>query len=729
LTPERATALREQLWRSGFRPVALYNHDDPGPSPGKRPVGQGWQRDARCDPPLWAARPAQPSSVNTGVLTDGLRAVDLDIDDLAVAESCTGIANEVLGPAPVRFRRNSSRRLLLYRAAQGAPSKRSVAGQFGKIEVLGKGQQFVAFGTHDTGVEIEWLSESPGLITLDDLPVVTEGQITEFLTRCAAIIGASSPKANGHDEWFDPGPAPADEADLRARIAASGEGTHDALVSLAGLLARRGADSDELTSTLTDALQQRPLAARNPDWHRHLADVPRLVQWVLRKEHERCADDPDDPWAPPRAEAVEPEEIEPKPEEWPEPMTMAAYHGLLGEAVAEIMPHTEADAHALLLQLIVMLGNKIGRGPYFRVGQSQHATNLYALLAGNSSRSRKGTSENEVRALFASDPADHWLLSCIQAGLSTGEGLVNAVRDERWGKNKNGEPELLDEGVSDKRLLSVESEFASVLAVMKREANTLSSVLRVAWDRGTLQTMTRNAPLKATGTLISVIGHITVDELRAGVDRISISNGLLNRFLFAAVKRSRLLPHGGNVDQDRLHQIADRLNEAVRAAQVVGAVDMTPAAAEMWAAIYPELTTDYPGLFGSLVARAEAHTVRLALIYALADRKTVIEPIHLEAALAVWKYSEASARVLFGDMIGDPVADAIVLALKDAGTVGMSRRDLSFLFNRNVDASRIQQALHMLARLGRARMSRQSQPGKPGRPAEIWHFVPPARRP
>ena len=84
--------------------------------------------------------------------------------------------------------------------------------------------------------------------------------------------------------------------------------------------------------------------------------------------------------------------------------------------------------------------------------------------------------------------------------------------------------------------------------------------------------------------------------------------------------------------------------------------------------------------------------------------------------------------MLFGDLIGDPVADTIMLALKDAGA-GMSRRDLIILFNRNVDAGRIQRALNMLSRQGRARMSRQSRPRMPGRPAEVWHFVPPARRP
>jgi hypothetical protein len=727
MTPDRATALREQLWRGGFRPIALYNHDDPGPSPGKRPVGKGWQLDARRDPPLWATEPAQPNAVNTGVLADALRAIDLDINDAARATNCTGTAFAVLGQAPIRYRRNSPRRLILYRAAEGEPPKRSITGKLGKIEVLGRGQQFAAFGTHDSGAELEWLGEPPGHLTLEDLPAVTEEQITEFLTRCAAIIDAPAPKAsgaNGHDEWFDPGAGAADEDELRARIAAGGEGTHDALVSLAGLLAHRGSCDNDLLSELGDALQQRPTTARNADWHRHLTDIPRLAAWVLEREQTRRADDP---WSQPYAQTVEPEEIEPEPEEWPEPMAMTAFHGLLGEAVAEIMPHTEADPHGLLLQLLVFFGNKIGRGPHYRVGAAQHATNLYVMLAGSTSRSRKGTSETEIRPLFAADAFDPWLL-CIQAGLSTGEGLVNAVRDERWEKNKKGEAELVDQGVADKRLLVTESEFASVLAVMRREGNTLSAVLRVAWDRGNLQTLTRASPLRATGALISVTSHITINELRAGVDRIALSNGLLNRFLFAAVKRSRLLPHGGNVNQDNLHQIGVRLNEAIRAAQLVGAVSMTPAAADMWTTIYPELTTDHPGLFGSLIARAEAHTVRLALLYALADQSQAIDLVHLESALAVWKYSEDSARVLFGDLIGDPVADTIMLALKDAGA-GMSRRDLIILFNRNVDAGRIQRALNMLSRQGRARMSRQSRPRMPGRPAEVWHFVPPARRP
>jgi hypothetical protein len=50
--------------------------------------------------------------------------------------------------------------------------------------------------------------------------------------------------------------------------------------------------------------------------------------------------------------------------------------------------------------------------------------------------------------------------------------------------------------------------------------------------------MVKNSPLKATGAHISIIGHITKDELRARLTRTDMANGLANRFLFCLVKRS-----------------------------------------------------------------------------------------------------------------------------------------------------------------------------------------------
>jgi hypothetical protein len=96
---------------------------------------------------------------------------------------------------------------------------------------------------------------------------------------------------------------------------------------------------------------------------------------------------------------------------------------------------------------------------------------------------------------------------------------------------------------------------------------------------------------------------------------------------------------------------------------------------------------------------------------------TTIEHDHLKAALALWKYAEDSARYIFGDATGDPVTDQIVQALSRAGSKGLTRTQIRDLFNRNKDASHIDQALNLLLTAGRVRKT-EEQTG--GRPVERW---------
>jgi hypothetical protein len=78
-------------------------------------------------------------------------------------------------------------------------------------------------------------------------------------------------------------------------------------------------------------------------------------------------------------------------------------------------------------------------------------------------------------------------------------------------------------------------------------------------------------------------------------------------------------------------------------------------------------------MIGSITGRAEAQVIRIALIYALLDGKPEIELVHLKAAIAVWDFCDESARQTFGDSLGDPIADTILVALRKAGTAGRSR--------------------------------------------------------
>jgi hypothetical protein len=284
------------------------------------------------------------------------------------------------------------------------------------------------------------------------------------------------------------------------------------------------------------------------------------------------------------------------------------------------------------------------------------------------------------------------------------------------------DPQGPDPGAHDKRLLVVEPEFASVLKATSREISTLSPTLRSAWDGRPLALLTRTAPARATDAHISIIGHITQTELRRYATTIEIANGLLNRFLLLMVRRVRLLPEGGNPDPLKDTGLARYLATTLKHAQTAGQLKLDPAARELWWHAYPQLTQPTDGLAGNLTARAEAHTIRLALIYTLLDGQRHIQPQHLKAALALWDYAARSATWALGQATGDPLAEQLHAALVRSPD-GLTRTQLSQLLHRNLPAEQLQRALDALAAGGRAHHTKIQTAG---RPVELWRATPPA---
>lgn len=396
--------------------------------------------------------------------------------------------------------------------------------------------------------------------------------------------------------------------------------------------------------------------------------------------------------------------LPPAPADWPAPPDPGAYHGLPGAIVAKIAPHTEADPAAILVQLLVCCGALIGRDAFFQVEATRHHPNEFVVLVGDSAKARKGSSFDHVaRLLSHADPA---FTARLTTGLSSGEGLIWAVRD----------PQGPDPGAADKRLLVIEPEFATVLKSTGRELSTLSPTLRSAWDGRPLALLTRTAPARATSAHISIIGHITQTELRRHTTTVEIANGFLNRFIFAAVRRVRLLPEGGDPDPLKGTGLARYLTSVLGHAHTVGQLTLNREARELWWQLYPQLTRPADGLLGQLTARAEAHIVRLAVLYALLDGQKTIQPEHLHAALALWDYAGRSAAWALGQTTGDPLAEHIHAALVRSPD-GLTRTQIRDLCQRNLPANRVEQALANLAAAGRAQRQRTITGG---RPAELW---------
>jgi DNA replicative helicase MCM subunit Mcm2 (Cdc46/Mcm family) len=185
-----------------------------------------------------------------------------------------------------------------------------------------------------------------------------------------------------------------------------------------------------------------------------------------------------------------------------------------------------------------------------------------------------------------------------------------------------------------------------------------------------------------------------------------------------AVRRSKCLAEGGQAIG--IADLVVRLQKAIAFAENCGELKRDDAARELWAQVYPDLSEGKPGLLGAITARAEAQVLRLSCIYALLDCSNTVGVEHLEAALALWDYSERSAAWIFETGTGNKNADRILAALKAAGQNSLTKWQITNdVFSRHATKFEIDEALRLLHHLELA-TCKQEKTG--GRPCERWFF-------
>jgi hypothetical protein len=356
----------------------------------------------------------------------------------------------------------------------------------------------------------------------------------------------------------------------------------------------------------------------------------------------------------------------------PQPMREEAFYGLAGRAVELLEPYLEADRAAILTSFLGTVGLLFQREAYCKVVADYHYPVDYYLTVGTSAIARKGNATNAVLELL--EKVQPGFKSKIIHGLSTGQGLVKTLikkkPEDQEDSTEDGNAPA--EAIAPAVLIEI-SEFSELLAVMKRDENTLSAVVRDAWDGKPLAVTTRVDPLKVHNVSLATIAHITASELTKKLTSTDRANGFANRFLFVYSERAKLLPRGDSLNLDASEVIAG-IRAAVNKAQGRGLVRRDEATEEIWAEEYKRLTTRGDSMVDTILNRADAHTLRLSLLYALLDGSPVIDRDHLRAALAFWDYAEESVRYIFGNSVA-PEDEKILDSLKDGPlTIGEIRR-------------------------------------------------------
>jgi hypothetical protein len=377
-------------------------------------------------------------------------------------------------------------------------------------------------------------------------------------------------------------------------------------------------------------------------------------------------------------------------------------YGIAGDIVRKVSAHCESHPAGMLLDFLVSFGSILGRGPYFNINATKHYTNEFMCRVGDSSKSRKGTGRDAIDEVLK-QIAPSWFSSRVISGFGSSEAIIAQIKDTtiEMREHKGVVTPNVIHGVEDKRLYIREGELASVFVLAGKAESRADIVLRDGWDGKPLRNIVKGKTkegfsnsAKCEEPHISISGDTTIHELRRKMPQGSDENGFGNRFMYVYVYRVKDCPLGGP-PLDWSKEI-EQLFLTIHWAKQVRYVSMTDAARQWWIANYHNLEHEGPvGLAGKMTARGAAHLRRLAMIYALLDKRDQIDTIHFKAAKRLWDYCSESAVFIFGGATAEQLRIVNWIGFRQNATYKQVRDEL---YRRNKPVDQIKNDLAALVK-------------------------------
>lgn len=198
------TALRTRLYDNGFTPL---------PNRRKACFLDDWPR-VEVDHAVIEQWGRKRAWMDTGVRCGDVVAVDLDIDDADLLDRLAEAINQsgIVVESPFVRVGRAPREMWVYRAAGEPVGKRTTGsfvrpgapdGEHVQLEVLGKGNQFGAYGEHSDGVLYSWPEQDLLDAKFMDLPTIGREQVEKLIAFAAAFFehrGYQRHTAGGHTD-------------------------------------------------------------------------------------------------------------------------------------------------------------------------------------------------------------------------------------------------------------------------------------------------------------------------------------------------------------------------------------------------------------------------------------------------------------------------------------------------------------------------------------------------
>ena len=415
----------------------------------------------------------------------------------------------------------------------------------------------------------------------------------------------------------------------------------------------------------------------------------------------------------------------------PPQTTPGMFPGLLKEIIKECCSRSEAVPVAVCAHVLMRFAALVGPMVYLPIGDERRRLNEFMLMIGPTGLG-KGASGHGPKRIFKR--VEEYLqldldrqlqagksqgvnrfsqLKVHSGGLSSGEGLAAALEDGKAGSDDNPP-------VTDKRLFVLEPEFSNIMSLCQRVGNTLSIVLRNAFDGMPIQPLTKRDKVKVSDPFVCLLANITDKELtRHEQGDMMAANGMLNRFLILWQQPTRDVPFPDPIPDERVDHLARQLADQIIAARrghhethyqrirsLSWCLNLNESARRYWSRHYSALINRPDAeQVQALTRRHRLHALILGGLFALLEGHTIIQKAHLKTALAWVDYSRQSVTYAYQSQRLQQQAEenhraarrilyAVVLLNQKHGRC--TRTDLHNFYQRKLKAAAITQALETL---------------------------------
>ena len=317
-----------------------------------------------------------------------------------------------------------------------------------------------------------------------------------------------------------------------------------------------------------------------------------------------------------------------------------AWRGLFAVYWSLVKDTTEAADAFHFAAFLQVMGCTLGRRLHVYHAGRQFP-NFYTCLVGRSGLTRKDTTTSRGRAVldalhaYPDDEKDPSFK--VVRGIRSYEGLLDELAGER-----------------KVRLIQLGELLSLFAKASQQNLSTIIPALTELYDCPDLL----NPPVHQDVTparepFLSIMAGTTQDWLQKALTERDIYGGFANRWLYFYGLPKDPMPNPPKVDKKEQAALVQSLNEIRNWADSVpdGEVTISDDANTLFDGYYREYyrRCQQPGLIPTLVVRIQDFIWKIALLYAADSLSEAISADHLEAAIAVGNYLEASVAEVFAN--------------------------------------------------------------------------------